>query len=270
LSPETLERLGRLFGAFCFLFALLVTPACKSGGAHQPNDKGATAHADMGNQHLSQGDWPEAIKSFGVALEQDEANREALRGMGVAYLKLGKLGEAERYSRRAVEVDPKWSEPKNELATTLIMLERCKEAEDLLQQVLKDIFYQTPWFAEHNLARALRCQDRPQEAMDLLERTVTKQPHFCLGYLTLSEISAQLKKHETTISACDGFRKNCAEHDKIKEQVLPEYRDMCYLRSGLAHAAIGDVESARASFKRCQSEGAFGKECRRTLEMLPP
>jgi Tfp pilus assembly protein PilF len=183
---------------------------------------------------------------------------------------LGRKDEAESYYRRAIAADPKWSEPKNELAGILISGKRCEEAEQLLLAVTQDIFYPAPEFAEHNLALALSCQGRQEEAVSKLDALVTKRPQFCLGYLTLSQLSAQTRQPETTVKACEDFDRYCAKNEKIKEQVTPDHVAVCYLRSGMAHAQMGDVESARTSFMRCQDHpNALAKECEKALAQLP-
>ncbi|MCK6551959.1 hypothetical protein L6R52_39375, partial [Myxococcota bacterium] len=116
------------------------------------------------------------------------------------------------------------------------------------------------------------CQGRQAEAVKGLEALVAKKPHFCLGYLTLSQFSLQAKQLEVTVKACDDFVFHCANNDKIREQVAPEHLGVCYLRSGMAYAEMGDVESARSSFLRCRQTNApaIGKECQTALDMLPP
>lgn len=272
---EGLDRLGRLLGAFSVALAVAAiggATGCKSGGAEAeaPTATTVEANVDLGNQMLAQGRWPEAIQTFEEVLRVEEGQKDALRGTGLAYLNLGRSTEAEGYYRKAIESDPKFSMAKNELAVVLMSQKRCAEAEPLLLEILEDIFYQTPEFAEHNLAQAIACQGRVDEAITRLDRLMTKRPYFCLGYLTLAQLSAQAKKPEATINACDEFARNCEAHEEIKNQISPDQSAMCYLQKGLAHAALGDVESARASFERCPPTGAVGKECRRSLEMLNP
>jgi Tfp pilus assembly protein PilF len=274
-SLEGLARLGKLLGTFGVLGCIASQWSCSSGGAGQnvetiERKRQIESHIDLGNQHLIRGQIPEAIQSFDLVLEMDEENRDAFRGKGYAFWRLGRIEQAEDFYRKAIASDPTWSEPKNELAGVLIETKRCAEAEDLLLEVKRDIFYRTPEFAEHNFARAIECQGRETEAVSILEELVLKRPQFCLGYLTLAQLAARTKQYEVTIEACDGFFINCQQNEEIKEQVSPEHGAMCYLKKGMAHAAMGDVESARASFKRCQTSGAYGAECRRSLNLLPP
>ena len=271
---ESLRRLGRRLGTIAGLRGLAVGGLVLEGGKTVPVDGGGDAaadtHADLGNQHLAQGHWREAVQAFDVVLRSDGDHREALRGMGLALMNLGRSADAERFYRRALKTDPKWSVAKNELAVVLMTQTRCEEAEALLEQVLEDILYPTPEFAEHNLARAIACQGRNDEAMSRLQKLQITRPHFCLGYLTLVQISVQAKAPEVTIEACEGFTRSCEQHEEIQKQVSPDQSAMCYLQKGLAYAELGDVESARASFERCQSNGQYGGECRRSLSRLPP
>ena len=269
-DAAALERLGRLLGLFSILLAcVLGLPRCKTTGPTAPPEA-VNSQVDIGNQHLAQGAYAEAIRAFQTALDMDERHRDALRGTALAYRQLGILDESEKFYRQAVDVDADWSIPKNELAVVLIQTNRCEEAKTLLLAVKKDIFYPTPQFAEHNLAKAEACGGNTEAAVDRLEKLVLKYPKFCLAYLTLAQMASQLKRHETTISSCDDFGYQCLEDEQIKKFVSVEDRDLCYLRKGLAYAELGDLESARASFSRCQSRGQLGKECKKSLEMLPP
>lgn len=271
-TSEALQRLGRLLAAFSILLAAGAGAfACKS--AEAPVGNRVQSEVDVGTQHLAQQHWADAITSFSEALKEDPNEREALRGSGFAYWSLGRLDDAERFYRRAIQADPKWSFPKNELAVVLTQTKqsaRCEEAEQLLRGVLEDIFYPTPEFADHNLAKALACEGKVGEAVTRLETLVTKRPYFCLGYLTLAELSSQAKRPELTVKACEDFDHYCAKNEKIRSQVAPEQSALCYFNSGKAYVEMGDVESARASFQRCQSSNdALGKECKQSLQLLP-
>ncbi|MEM7678268.1 MAG: tetratricopeptide repeat protein, partial [Myxococcota bacterium] len=267
-DPDALARLGRLLGTFVLLVAATSGWRCSTTQEAQAS-RTVVAQLDLGNQQLAQGRWPDAIKAFGTALDEDDSNFDALRGTGLAYLKLQRYKEAERFYRRAIEANPKSSLSRNELAVVYMEQRRCQEAVPLFEKVLEDIFYPTPEFAEHNLAQAYACLGRIDDAISRLDKLVTKRPYFCLGYLTLSQLASKSRRPEATIRACDDFVHHCEQNEKIKQQVLPQQSAMCYLRKGLAYAEMGDVESARTSFERCQSLGEVGNECTKSLELLP-
>ncbi len=268
-DAESLGRLGRLLGTFALLLVVSMASGCATVRKGEPLPPRLDTQVQIANQHLGAARWPKAIQVLEPVVEEAPYARAALHGLGIAYMNLGHRAEAEVYLRRAVDADEKWSVPKNTLATLLIHDGRCAEAETVLAKVLQDIFYPTPEFAEHNMARALACQGRRPEAIARLETLLVKRPKFCLGYLTLAEMASSEKIAKLTIKACRGFRTACAEDEKIGKLVSPEHSCLCYLRSGLAHARLGDVESARKSFTSCDSDGPYGRECRKSLEMLP-
>jgi Tfp pilus assembly protein PilF len=269
-SAEALQRLGRLLAAFGLAIAIACTgSACKSGGAEATEpDPQVQSQVDIGQQHLAEQHWPEAISVFADALKEQPNDRDALRGTGFAYMSLGRIEQAEPFYRRAIAADPKWSLPKNELAVLLIGTKRCDEAEQLLRTVTEDIFYPTPEFAENNLALALACEGKLDDAVARLESTVLKRPHFCLGYLTLADVSTRAKRPEVVVKACGEFETNCAQDEKIRDLVTPDMRASCYLRSGKAYLDMGDYESARTSFMRCESASKRVRECGELLRNM--
>ncbi len=285
-DPQALKRLGRLLGTFVLLACvMLVFAACKSGstsgGTGQQPDS-VTAYIDLGTQQLAQAQWAEAIKAFSEVLDVEDDNFDALRGTALAYLNLGRLDDAERFYQRSLESNPKSSLSRNELAVVYLEQRRCEEAVPLFEKVLEDIFYATPEFAEHNLAQAYACLGRTDEAISRLDKLVTKRPYFCLGYLTLSRLASSSRRPDVTVQACEDFVHHCEEHEKIREQVLPQQSALCYYRKGLAYAEMGDVESARTAFERCQLIRAntpsgvnrapvedVGRECQESLRLLP-
>jgi Tfp pilus assembly protein PilF len=267
---DPMARLGRLLATFALL-AVVALPRCHD--QHRPGDplpQAVQAQLDLAEQQIAQGLWSDSVATLLPVIEDAPTCRDALNWLGLAYLNLGKDTEAEGYLRRAVDADPKWSVPKNTLASLLIRTSRCEEAARMLNKVLEDIFYPTPEFAEHNLARAEFCLGRKRDAVRRLESLSVKRPQFCLGYLTLADMSAEEKLPEVTIKACDDFENQCEKQEEIKKLVSPEHSCLCYLRKGMAYAQLGDVQAARQAFANCNSDGAYGRECKRSLELLPP
>ena len=268
-AVESLARIGRLLGTFGVLIALLTNASCAST---KPKERSRAQEAtiDLGNQELARSRWAEALRHFQVALERDANDRDANRGAGIAYWRLGRLDDATAFLKKAVRSNPKWSEPKNELAVVYIERGQCREAIGLLKDVLDDVFYPTHHFAEHNLARAEACAGEPSNAVSRLEQLTRKRPKFCLAYLTSSEVSSKAELYEATIEACESFRENCVRDEQIGPKIPVELKAMCDLRKGRAYSKLGDIESARTAFERCQLEEATRKDCRRALQLLPP
>lgn len=262
-----MAALGRLLGTFCFLLFAMVG-ACRTSGP-AAGGRATDSFLDLGNQQLAERQWSEAIRAFKKVTERDDQSSDAYRGLGLAYMNLGRLGEAEAAYRKALALNEKFSIARNELAVLLIQAERCEEAEASLRVVLGDIFYSTPEFAEHNLARALECQGRTTEALKILDALLVRRPKFCLGYLSMAALAETEDKPERVLWACEHFFSECQGDERISTLVRPEHLAQCSLRQGVAHLRLGDVESARSSFLRCAGSGPLGAQCRASLQELP-
>ncbi len=272
-GPDALQRIGRLLSSFGWLLvwgAVLSAGSACGTTAQTVDQRAVESQLDLAAQHLARQAWPDAVRVYHQVLEVDPKNKMASRGLGVAYYKLERFEKADEFLRQTIKRDPDWSMPKNDLAVVLIEQRRCEEALQLLDQVLGDIFYPTPEYAQHNRARALECLGRTGEAMEQLQDLLRQKPRFCLGYLTLSELAFEHEHHEATIEACNGFMRHCEQDEEIRSKILPRYSAMCYYRKGRAYAALGDIESARASFLRCEATGALQQDCRNHLNSLPP
>lgn len=268
LAQDAYTRLGRFLSTFLLLGAIAAACAHSVGqGEELPAHLETKRELAMGE--LGEGRWAEGIKRLTEVVEEAPYDAESLHALAVAHLQLGRPVEAESYLKRTLSAQPKHSIAKNTYASLLIQSERCEEARPLLEDALADIHYPTPEFAEHNMARAEVCLGESEKAMNRLERLLARRPQFCLGYLTLAELTSQAKKAEATIDACEHFRANCELHEKVKEFVSPEHACLCYLKKGLAYAELGDSESARESFMSCRSDGEYGRQCRRSLDLLP-
>ncbi len=270
-SPDALARLGRLLGTFSVLVALGLGGAGCAGSRPAAERQLIDAELDLGHQELGRGGWADGLRHFQRVLEVDATHAEAHRGAGLALWRLGRLEQSESHLRRAVDGDEgRWSEPKNDLAVVLIERGECAEARELLLAALEDVFYAHPHFAEHNLARAEACSGDIGAAVDRLRRLVAQRPKFCLGYLTASSLAASEGLHEATIEACEGFRAQCERDSELGSQIPEDVKAACDERRGRAYLALGDVESARAAYRRCAASESVGRRCRVGLDTLPP
>lgn len=270
VDPEALGRLGRFLSTFCAVLALSGGQGC----AHQPAADAELLSAatqtqyDIAEHFLARGQWSEAVGAFQPVLEDAPRYAPARHGLGLAYMYLERPDLAEAAFKAAIELDPSYSTARNSLATLYMQGSRCEEAAALLAQVLEDIMYPTPEFAQDNLARVEHCLGKSKAALARLEKLVISKPQFCRAYLTMADIAAAVRAPEVAIRACDDFTNRCELHEQIGKLVSPENRSLCYLRKGMAHAALGDVESARQTLEKCDSTGTFGKQCKDSLRLL--
>lgn len=79
------------------------------------------AHVDLGSTLINMKRYDEGVKEteFGIALGTKEPER-AWYNLGIAYERLGNLQKAYESYREASMLDPKWQEPKDEMARFVV------------------------------------------------------------------------------------------------------------------------------------------------------
>lgn len=79
------------------------------------------SYEGLGSRHLNKGQFEEALKYYKKALEHDLNHPVILSNLAVTYLNLEDLKRAEKYARRAVEVDPDYKLGKEVLNTVRML-----------------------------------------------------------------------------------------------------------------------------------------------------
>ena len=131
---------------------------------------------------------PEAsLPLFARVIAQAPDFYQAYHHSGVAYLRLGRNQEAEAALRNALELSQgRDGETQTVLASVLVNLNRCSEAETLARQALAV----TPgsWLANYVFARALLGLRRTDEAEKSIQETLRLNPNLPQAYLLLASV----------------------------------------------------------------------------------
>ncbi|MFZ1469637.1 MAG: tetratricopeptide repeat protein [Paracoccaceae bacterium] len=88
----------------------------------------------VGHRLMAAGEYELALKSYYGAAGEDGLNVDTLSAIGSANLKLGRLGQAERILKRALEVDPTFVPALNNLGVVLMEQGKVGEARVVFQQ----------------------------------------------------------------------------------------------------------------------------------------
>lgn len=137
-----MKRFGRAlpvhrYRAIAAACATAVAAACAPGGLKQdrgsPWAPGTDLRAEaedglvVGHRLMAASEYELALEAYTRAALDHGLTAEILSGMGSAKLGLRQLGQAEQLLRQAVEADPTWPEPMNNLG--VVLMERGKTAE---------------------------------------------------------------------------------------------------------------------------------------------
>lgn len=104
----------------CIGLVMLSLAACTTGGLNRSPDgvfapgvaRGQSADGlIVGHRLMAAGEYELALKAYNRAAAQQGLNVDTMSAIGSANLNLGRLGQAERWLRRAVEEDPTFPLP---------------------------------------------------------------------------------------------------------------------------------------------------------------
>ena len=122
---------------------LILLAACGNmggPGVSRNNPYGVNPRGDavdpltVGHRLMASGEYELALKAYYGAAAQHGVNVDTLSAVGSANLKLGRLGQAEKILRRAVEMDPTFVPALNNLGVVLMEQGKNGEAKIVFQE----------------------------------------------------------------------------------------------------------------------------------------
>jgi type IV pilus assembly protein PilF len=239
--------------------AAALLAACAHGPSRSER-QAADAHHDLAVEAIRAGRAPEALKEFDEALRIYPDFAEAQRGRGlVLEFGFGKLAEAERAYRRALELRPVYPEVHNDLGQLLAKTGRYAEAIRELDLALDDTSYREPYVARCNKGQALHAMGRREEGLAEIKACIALAPRYCTGRRELGRIHLAAGRVKEAIEEFSSYVRLC---EKVPD---------AHYQLGLAYMKEGDAALARESFERCEKLGegtAVGDDCRRSRELL--
>ncbi len=266
-QPEAPSAFATLIGRILSFQAArgiaLLLPLAAIGCRHLPSEKeiqGAQIHYDLGVHAQQAGDVQGALAEFQNALNLDPGFAEAHHAIGLLLDRsFHRPEEAVAHFGKALEIRPGFSEAKNSLAALYLKQGRYSEAIKLCEEVLNDMLYPTPYYAQANLGWALYKKGDTPGALDHIRAAVTMQPKFCLGFTYLGIIESER-----------GDVKEACHHFGKYREACPDEAD-AYYREGSCLAKLGRRDAAKQDFASCQAktpDESLKAECRRLAEQL--
>lgn len=124
------------------LIALLLLAACVPAGGQGPSNApppvdGSRRSADgleVGHRLMEAGEYELALKAYYRAASEQGINADVLSAIGSANLQLGRLGQAEKVLRRALDDDPTFVPAINNLGVVLMEAGNFGEARVMFQK----------------------------------------------------------------------------------------------------------------------------------------
>lgn len=117
---------------------------------------------------------------------------EAHTFLGWTYSFQGRYDEAIAECHKAIEVDPDFGNPYNDIGVYYIELKRYKEAIPWLQKAKEAKRYESPHYPRFNLGRVYERLGQWQEAMKEYEGALELVPDYKLAYQALTRLQAAM------------------------------------------------------------------------------
>ena len=142
-------------------------------------------------EHQMQGDLEEAIDLYKESINI-YPTAEAHTFLGWTYAFQGKLDDAIEECKRAIEVDPDFGNPYNDIGAYLIEKELYGDAIPWLEQALQAKRYESYHFPHYNLGRAYMAQGLMKKALGEFEKALHIAPEYTLARDALEKCTRQI------------------------------------------------------------------------------
>lgn len=169
---------------------LVVLAGCSSNtplSKPQPQ-RAAEINLELGIEHLRKGNLQEAKEKIDKALEQNPRYGRAHLVAGMLYNRLGDERQAESHYERAVALEPKNPEFKNNYAVYLCQQKKFERGRKIALEAGADLLYKTPEVAFLNAGNCALSGGDMKLAEDDFRKALAKKPKFGEALFQMAEL----------------------------------------------------------------------------------
>jgi len=138
-------------------------------------------------QAQMEGDYDRAVELYQSSLEL-HPTAEAHTFLGWTYHYQGKLLDAISECKRAIELDPDFGNPYNDIGAYMIELGQFDQAIPWLQQAIEARRYEPRHFPHYNLGRAYLGKEMYGQAMRCFQEAIQIEPRYTLARQALESL----------------------------------------------------------------------------------
>ena len=138
-------------------------------------------------QAQMEGDYERAVELYESSIAM-HPTAEAHTFLGWTYHFQGKLDEAISECKKAIEVDPEFGNPYNDIGAYLIELGRPDEAIAWLERAIEAQRYEPRHFPHYNLGRAYLAKEMYERARGCFLKALRIEPRYALAREALNNL----------------------------------------------------------------------------------
>lgn len=161
------------------------------GEGREEDKKEAWEYFQKAYQHQMDGELEEAANLYKRSI-QAHPTAEAYTFLGWTYSFMGKLDEAIEECYRAIEVDPDFGNPYNDIGAYLIEKGEYDKAIPWFEKAMQAKRYESPAFPHLNLGRVYERKGEWNKALDCYKEALTLNPNYALAKRSIGRIISMM------------------------------------------------------------------------------
>lgn len=214
----------------------------------------------LGVLHFQEGHLGEAEKYLKESITLDPKNAPALNALGLTYLTMGKYEEARLYFEKTIQVMPSFSDAYNNLGVTYLQINQLEKAEMYFNKAKEDTVYSLMPNVWLNLGIVREKQGRYEEAIAFFTEAIKRKENYPIAYLYRGKALQNLQKYNEAVADLKKY------NEMLKDEPEGLYElGKCLI--SLKQIDEGKTYLEKASLLAPQSE--VGKKAKKLLEILP-
>ena len=247
-SSRSAVRAAALAGVLCLSAAAWAqTPSANSD---------AEARFNAGLTHLRDGRPQLALEEFQRAIKQDPKNPYFHKGLGLAYATLKRFDDATSAFRKALELNPYYTDVRNDLGMALVLAGKRQEGKAEFLAAFNDPTNPTPEISSRNLGQAYFEEKNYAEAANWFRSSLNRNKAYPDAYLGLADALVALGRPEDASTTLETGASEVPTSTAIQ------------LALGEAYYRAGRFSDARARLEDARRKNPTGADARRAAELL--
>jgi Tfp pilus assembly protein PilF len=161
------------------------------GEGSEQDKREAWNYFQQAYEHQMKGDLEEAVNLYKRSIER-HPTAEAYTFLGWTYSFMGRLDEAIEECHRAIEQDPDFGNPYNDIGAYLIEKGQFDEAIPWFEQAMQAKRYESPAFPHLNLGRVYERKGQWDTAIESYKKALALNPNYALAKRALGRLISML------------------------------------------------------------------------------
>lgn len=247
---------------------LCVSSGCASSAKSDKNKDDAKLHLQIGTALFTNKQYPAALTELLTAEKLDPSNATVQNNLALTYFVRDRFDLALKHVDRAIELNPGYTEARNNRSRILIERGQYAEAIEEAKRVTQDLTYQFPIRGWTNISLAYFRKGDFANARDSATEALKIERTNCFGQTILGrsllEIGLSGKNRRSLVDAAETL-------DRAVVACRADGQDEAAYFAGLAHYKLGRSAAAVARLQEVLKDypdGRYAKKAESLLEII--